>query len=634
MPTTRCILIGATLAFWTLVNASTARAQEIEWHVINRFPLFIDSKAFESIEREWGAAQGAADFIDQPGITMKLRDLLPIRATAWNPISGTYDKKILFREQHEIRARAVGFEDGSICSWRIDDGAALSAPCTASPPLKVPAGQPFTIVASSAGGTEMRQEVRPIKESLVVAMGDSFASGEGNPDHPAILKALTPSVRWQIEQRPARFIVKGAEWWDEACHRSLLSWPALSALARAMKEKKEVVQFASFACSGAEVYDGILRAQVDPPGDHAGYLVKSSSWTKRDGGQGYKNSTNKKNTNYDVGQIHKQRLRLSQQHALAQLVCSGNILRRLRTNTPEPAPGVTLQQWYFGDIEIRACNNPRQVDQLLLSIGGNDVGFSGIVRWLITPPTAKNSLNKFFLGFARKEGGVVEPQQARQGIASLPAIYAVLGTSLSVLKVPQDRVLLLQYPNPAGSLATLDRCNKRTREGNVPMQALVYSKIGNADFLFGVNPNEYRSLDHEFVKPLRQVQVDSSKALGWKLLDSQASFTPDGSASRDYCGVATSCVSSVCELGDRVRWWPKSPYSTDPHLPTLAAFDAYDPSRTRGMRYGVDALLAGVAPSGKNGGIRGDWLFGTAHPTANLHGRIADQVTLRTDPAK
>lgn len=625
------LFVTATLALSTLDHAVAEQVEKVDWHVLNRFPLFKDREAFEAVEREWIPSRGAADFIDQNGITKKLRELLPIRATAWNPNSGTYEKQMLFRKQHEIKARLINTSESATCSWRINEGPETVAKCAESPALKVTSGQPFTIIATTPDGVETREDAPPIKERLIVAIGDSFASGEGNPDHPALLAKKTPSVRWQIENHPARFVIKGAQWWDEACHRSLLSWPALTALDTAIKAKKEVVQFASFACSGAEVYDGILRAQVDPPGNHVGYLIKASSRTQRDGGSGYRNSINSKsNTPYQEGQIHKERLRLSQQHALAKLLCSDESIRKLRNSTPSPQAGITIQQWYFGDYEIRACKTPMKVDQLLVSIGGNDVGFSGIVRWLITPPTAKNKINKFFLNIARKSAGVVEPTLARNGIAQLPSIYTALSTSLTALGIQSDRILLLQYPNPADSLAissSIDRCNKRTREGNAPMQAMIYSKIGNSNFLFGINVKEYQNLDREFVSPLRKVQVESAKTHGWALLDSQLSFFPNGVESRGYCGVATSCSSAECGLGDRVRWWKKSTYSTDPHLPSLADFDAYDPSRTRGLRYGVDALLTGVAPSGKNGGIRGDWLFGTAHPTANIHGRIADQVS-------
>jgi hypothetical protein len=40
-----------------------------------------------------------------------------------------------------------------------------------------------------------------------------------------------------------------------------LSWPTIAALHEALNNKHSVVQFASFACSGAEAYDGLITPQ-------------------------------------------------------------------------------------------------------------------------------------------------------------------------------------------------------------------------------------------------------------------------------------------------------------------------------------------------------------------------------------
>lgn len=96
-----------------------------------------------------------------------------------------------------------------------------------------------------------------IRDILIVSMGDSLASGEGNPDVPA-----SPG-------RPAR-------WRDGRCHRSANSGPALAAKAYEAASPYTSVTFLSMACSGAEIrhlvnvpYGGIepngqlLRPQVD-----------------------------------------------------------------------------------------------------------------------------------------------------------------------------------------------------------------------------------------------------------------------------------------------------------------------------------------------------------------------------------
>ena len=84
---------------------------------------------------------------------------------------------------------------------------------------------------------------RPVtlRDFLFVAMGDSLASGEGNPD-------VRGTYRW-----PAYIGDPPAEWKDEQCHRSALSGPALAAKAIEDASWKTSVTFVSLACSGAVV---------------------------------------------------------------------------------------------------------------------------------------------------------------------------------------------------------------------------------------------------------------------------------------------------------------------------------------------------------------------------------------------
>jgi hypothetical protein len=78
-----------------------------------------------------------------------------------------------------------------------------------------------------------------VQNHLIVSMGDSIASGEGNPD----------SVNEQNELQPLR-------WVDRRCHRSGWSWHAQSAAGVATS--KASVTFLSVACSGAGIQSGVL----------------------------------------------------------------------------------------------------------------------------------------------------------------------------------------------------------------------------------------------------------------------------------------------------------------------------------------------------------------------------------------
>lgn len=593
---------------------------EIEWRVANRFPVLESARDFQKLEELWSVGKSAAGMVDSEGFTQSLRSLLPIRRTAWRAASGTYDRSVLFRTRHEVIARVTSVPAGTVCAWRLNGAASISSPCDSSPEYQVESNTPFELVAVPEGGPTITLSHAVVRERLIVALGDSFSSGEGNPDHPASFKAVTPVARWPVERNAGRYILQDAAWWDDACHRSLLSWPALAALSQAISNQHEVVQFASFACSGAEIYDGMLRAQVDPPGWPTDNLQVNVF--RRDGGAGYRWD----GAGFADGQILKRgALKLSQLHALALLVCPQGQVEQYQRRWTDPAVGISLRQTYFGELRLPRCKEPRKIDTVLLSIGGNDVGFGGIVRWLITPPNGKNSVNTLLLKLGRMEMSVLEPQQAATSVKQLPTLYAHLAFALEQLSVDSKDVHLLTYPDPTSGAADLQACNARTRDGNAVMQALVYAKLGNPNFLFGINKKEFRAVRRDFIHPLQSAQREAARTQRWSLIESQEAFGIDEASSRGYCAVSKQCVAEACPTGERTRWWTSTHYSREPRLDNIAQFDPYDASRSRGMRYGVDALLS-AAVREPEGGIRDDWISGSAHPTANVHARIADLV--------
>lgn len=624
-----------------------AWASEIEWTVLDRFPLIRDYKAFGKIAEHWPAGASAAAFVDQSGFVSTVATLLPVGKgdTAWRPETGTYDKTVLFPTQHWIHARLPGVPDGVECTWTVDGAPANNEPdksyrCTEGLDFQVPAGAPFTVKATAANGVSATLHAPKIVEHLIVALGDSFASGEGNPDHPAKLAAVAAHQGWFTQNNVKKFVVAGAQWWDEACHRSLLSWPALAAMKRAIENPHEVVQFASFACSGAEVYDGIFRAQADPPGVHAPYLVEGD-WWGRDGGAGYQLTQGTWNADPSSipppPQDYKNRLKLSQQHALALLLCDERTVRRNTVTTRPVMPGLSKDQTYFGEVDLYTCNTPdRRPEQVLMSIGGNDVGFGPVVKWLLFPPNAGGNLvthlfRQFGLDVEKQVGHVVSADDARRKIDTvLPSLYKDLAGVLAGLHIAPESVTLLEYPDPTlGSPSNLNQCNARTQDGNSPFQLVVQQKTTNTHHLFGINKPFYGKIRKAFIQPLQDAQMTAVRDAHWEPLNSQPAFQR-GEISADYCAVSTACTKAGCDTGDRVRWWKSPAYSDTQPFVNLSEFDAYDATRLRGMRYGVDALLAGIGIH-SSGQPKVDWIYGSAHPTANVHARIADRVPSARD---
>ncbi|RMH66983.1 MAG: hypothetical protein D6683_18215, partial [Actinomyces sp.] len=123
--------------------------------------------------------------------------------------------------------------------------------------LDFPAQGSYTVtltVTDADGATSaVTHEVR-VRDLLIVSMGDSSASGEGNPD------TLAPVA---LVGGPDAFLF-------QRCHRSLTSGHSLAARAIEERDPHVSVTFLSFACSGATVPEGILGPYEGiEPGDAA-----------------------------------------------------------------------------------------------------------------------------------------------------------------------------------------------------------------------------------------------------------------------------------------------------------------------------------------------------------------------------
>ena len=88
-----------------------------------------------------------------------------------------------------------------------------------------------------------KQKAVIVQDWLIVSIGDSVASGEGNPDEP------------------------GPVWEDRQCHRTSAAGPAQAALAIERADPKTSVTFIHLACSGATINEGLLgRYEGQEPG--------------------------------------------------------------------------------------------------------------------------------------------------------------------------------------------------------------------------------------------------------------------------------------------------------------------------------------------------------------------------------
>jgi hypothetical protein len=256
-------------------------------------------------------------------------------------------------------------------------------------------------------GRELADHDVVVEDLFVVALGDSFASGESNPDRPvqfsgsremvydptllrddvASLPAnkkggaapayglasgddqINPKVlprRLMEDELAARFNKlssaafqtafdkSGAQWLSRDCHRSQYGYPFRVGIELALENRHRSVTFASFSCSGAEVVAGLFL--------------------EMDAREGFS----------DPGGA-KVRPQLDQ---LGDLLCRGGAAARTQQAT------YTLPTFSVGSTSISAQKvtktwcppqaRKRPIDVVLMSIGGNDVGFGGLVAYSMT----------------------------------------------------------------------------------------------------------------------------------------------------------------------------------------------------------------------------------------------------------
>lgn len=140
-------------------------------------------------------------------------------------------------------------------SWSID-GVSLPETSTCTLTRSMRDGVPVEVeleVTGSDGATAMVTQTVTPQDLLVVSIGDSFASGEGNPHRPALPTTLT-----------------GEDWQQDACHRSSSAGPALAAAELERADPRTSVTFVQLACSGAAIVDvpdaaGAAPAAGDDP---------------------------------------------------------------------------------------------------------------------------------------------------------------------------------------------------------------------------------------------------------------------------------------------------------------------------------------------------------------------------------
>ena len=451
----------------TLLQISAASASDLVWEVQSPFRFFKKAAAFNLHEKAFEAVRGKADSPLPANMVWRTERRLndPDCADKANPIRcqatarkgfersrlgwasqtldsvcyergsrpfryptvcdrqyswGTAKEDYILPDAHtvdvKLSAEHVAEAATGECNWTFQSRSGKSEtakhPCKSafvikrvpySPDAKVSGGE---VKVKLPDGREFTETIA-VQDVLVVAMGDSFMSGESNPDRPVTFSAAREMVydptmandrekfaartvkepakastfglastddQFDVKSLPRRrmededkglifgpssneflkaFNKGGAQWLSADCHRSQYGYPFRVGIEMTLENRHRAVTLVSLACSGAEVANLFLdhdaRERASEPGG-----AKSPA----------------------------------QLDALADLICRNGAKGRSQSAS------YTLPMYKSGSTSISnqaiakqwcpPSSRKRPIDLVLLSIGGNDVGFGALAMYAST----------------------------------------------------------------------------------------------------------------------------------------------------------------------------------------------------------------------------------------------------------
>jgi lysophospholipase L1-like esterase len=395
----------------------------IVWEVKNRFRLFrreadfLRQVAAQSLKTVLQAEQLMEAETDGRGWASRVLANLCV-----DPMGGVMNtcerdgtrESYLAPADHRVEMKLVGAAAGTSCAWVFDEGdgqpRSYNGPCSEEVRIRLVYGKPTTVtvdVAMAEAPPLRAQAEIAVRDLLIAGMGDSVAAGEGNPDRPVKLSDEGFCFRrfgtGSEYYRPGRatftgdrtcenspnaagqltdWAKLGARWLSQACHRSLYGYQLRTALALAVENPHVAVTFLPLACTGATIDTGVLGAQ------------------------------NARELNCAPSQQ-----------------CPRTV----------PAQITTLQQY----LAIARRGRPnRPLDLVLLTVGANDIDFSGLVADVIIDASRERVLfNSMIASVDAAERALTR---------NLPGGFQKLRTALRpMVGGDLSRVVYVTYGNPA-----------------------------------------------------------------------------------------------------------------------------------------------------------------------------------------
>jgi lysophospholipase L1-like esterase len=401
----------------------TDGSMQISWEVRNRFRLFREERDFllhaESMRA--GSVLASEQQLEPQGDgrgwarNMVNRLCIDLAGRVSEPCTrDSIKESYLTPTEHPVTLRLTGaIPVGATCAWTLDDGDGpprqQTFDCNEPVNFRARYGKPTSASVDVSSGPDAPLRVTTeimVRDIFIAGLGDSIASGEGNPDRAIALSDEGFCFRSYLGTafaqyyRPSRAGYKGgraceapdtlanwqrqsALWLNNACHRSLYSYQTRTAVALAVQYPHIAVTYLPLACTGATIADGLLSSQ------RARECLPS------------------KNAATCAGTVSAQLAELREAVAAAK--------RR------QPA---------------------RALDLVLLSVGANDIDFSGLVADVIVDTATERAL-------FRQSGVMGSVSDSRAVLArELPQGFAKLREALKPLVGDLQRVVFVSYANP------------------------------------------------------------------------------------------------------------------------------------------------------------------------------------------
>jgi PKD repeat protein len=299
-----------------------------------------------------------------------------------------------------------------VYDWTLDGASLTTASCKPTLTFTDKASHPvgLTVTNMSDGNiTVFPEQMIQVKDYFIVSIGDSYASGQGNPD-----------IEQEVISGPFGFgwvQVSPAVWQDERCHRSANAAPALAAMALEASDPHSSVTFISFACTGATIqtpsYDLIPQIDADP------------LWENR--GSGILGPQRGEITDVEWGDYEHYIKPQMQQLEEALAASNGQ--------------------------------DPRQIDSLLISGGGNDMKFGPLIRqctiftncwvnWWAQMAENPVTDTQWYTLYDLVTRAVGKWTGDNPPVYTIPGNYADLGARINSLDPKPLHVYVTQYPDP------------------------------------------------------------------------------------------------------------------------------------------------------------------------------------------